>query len=174
MNEEQTRLLALAHLKTGKKPQEVADLTGLTYAKSLKLKKQLHEAEENDAMFELFNLEEAALDILINSVRQGLEPVGDAFGLTSAIEGELEHIQEDLQDLGKLDSANQEAAMALAHKIKTAALLATNSNTVVELADALCKLQTAFFGQGIHNPNGGATGTLGLPSAETFEKYLKD
>ena len=35
-NEEQTRLIALAHLKNGKKPQDVADITGM-YSHSLYL-----------------------------------------------------------------------------------------------------------------------------------------
>lgn len=175
MDEHQTRLIAFAHLKNGKKPQEVADITGLTYAKALKLKKQLHEAEENDAIHTLFNMSETALEMLLDSVKKDLMPSTEVFGITNVLEGEIEDIKQNLQKLDKLDEGMIEAAVALSDRIKQQALIANTSDTLVNLADALTKLQIAFYGQGAHGP-GGTTGALinGSSSSSGFEKYLKD
>ena len=72
--DEQTRLLTLAHLKNGKKPADAAEITGITYASALKLRKELHAAEEKNVIQELFNLSDASLEILLESVRKQLKP----------------------------------------------------------------------------------------------------
>jgi hypothetical protein len=170
-NEEKIRLTSLAHLKHGIPPKEVAELTGISYAKALKLRRQLEEAEENGTMFELFNLKDAARQVLFDSVKDKLLPIAESLDAEEALEGELIELNKEIEELGKLDETTQKAAIALVDKIASAAVLANNSDTLVNLADALCKVQLTFFGQGAHNPNGPVQGALG---ASDFEKYLRD
>ena len=172
MNEEQTRLLAYAHFKHGKNAKEVEQLLGISYGKAIKYKKQLHEAEETNALNELFNMDDAALDMLLDSVKQGLAPVAEAFDMTEVLEGEVEELRGSVKGLAKLDQANQDAAIALANRIKQQALVASNTDSLVNLADALGKLQVAFYGNGAHGTGGGAL--PGLPGPQGYEKYLKD
>ena len=72
--DEQTRLLSLAHLKQGKTPKETSEIMGITYARAIKLKKELVAAEETNAVQSLFNLDNAALEILLESVTKQLTP----------------------------------------------------------------------------------------------------
>ncbi len=164
--DEQVRLLTLAHLKNGKKPADAAELTGVTYAAALKLRKELHAAEERDRILELFKLNEAALEILLESVRKQLMPAIEAFGVGELVEKEITELTESIKG-GKLLNQNfQDSARALSNKITQAALTSNNAETILSLAKALCELQRAFFG----SDNGG--GSANLP-ATSFEQHLR-
>ena len=163
--DEQSRLLTLAHLKNGKKPAEAAELTGVTYAVALKLRKELHAAEERDIILELFKLDEAALEILLESVRKQLLPAIEAFGIGELVETEIKDLTKGIDGGKLLNQELQASAKAIANKITQAAIIANNSDTILQLSKALCELQRAFFG----SDNGPSAN---LP-ATSFEQHLR-
>jgi len=142
--DEQTRLLALAHLRNGTKPADVAELMGISYGAALKLRKELHAAEQNDRILELFKLDEAALEILLKSVTQQLTPAIEAFGIGELVEEEVHKLASGINGASLLSEELQDAARALTKKITTAAVIATNSDTIFQLSKALVELQGAF------------------------------
>jgi hypothetical protein len=163
--DEQTRLLTLAHLKNGKKPAEAAELTGVTYAVALKLRKELHAAEERNNILELFKLNDAALEILLQSVRKQLMPAIEAFNVGELVEDEIHNLTNSIDGGKLLNQEFQSAAKALAIKITQAAVISNNADTVLSLAKALCELQRAFFGA--------ETVPAGTLPTTSFEQHLK-
>ncbi len=166
MMDEQARLLTLAHLRNGKTPADAAELTGITYAASLKLKKELHAAEERDKILELFKLDKAALEILLESVRKQLMPAIEAFGIVELVEEEISDLTKGIEGGKLLNQEFQDSAKALANKITQAAIISNNADTILALSKALCELQRAFFG----TESGG--GAANLP-ATSFEQHLR-
>lgn len=164
--DEQTRLLALAHLHNGTKPADVAELTGISYASSLKLRKELHAAEERDRIHDLFKLDKAALNILLDSVRKQLVPAIEAFNVGEAVEAEVDRLADSIDGGQLLDRQLQESASAIANKITSVAMAASNADTLLSLSKALCELQRAFFAPDSASPN-----HIPLTS---FEQHLKD
>ena len=164
---EKTKILALAHLKTGKKPKEVADLTDISYAQALQLKKDLAKAERQNNLQDLFNLEDATIETLLEKVSTELKPA------IETLEGEVELFDDTLNQLSQssdkaklLESELTDAATLLAKKISALTLSTSGVDSVLVLTEALAKLQLAFFAKGtnvqINNMNG------------NFERYLKD
>ncbi len=162
--DEQTRLLTLAHLQNGMKPADTADLMGISYAACLKLRKALKSAVEKDKIHQLFALDKAALEILLESVTQQLIPAIDAFDIGDLVEGEVQSLTERIDSGSVLNKELQDAGKALANKIKLTGAISTSADTILSLAKALCELQRAFNGD-----NSGA----GLP-VTSFEAHLRD
>lgn len=167
MLDEKTKILALAHLKTGKKPKDVSDLLEISYAQALKLNKELLKAEQQNRVQDLFNLEEAALTMLLEKVSNELTPSIKA--LTGELldpDTTLDSIAKGAQGLGILEKELQDAAIELAKRITAQTLSTSGTDSLLTLTEALAKLQLAFFAKGtnvqINNMNG------------NFEKYLRD
>ena len=163
--DEQTRLLALAHLKNGMKPADTAELMGISYAATLKLRKELLAAEERDKILDLFDLDKAALGILLESVSKQLRPAIEAFDIGKAVEGEVQDLSERIDGGSLLNQELQQAGSALANKITAVATVATSADTIMSLAKALCELQNAFNGK---------SGGIGALPATSFEKHLRN
>lgn len=163
--DEKTRLLTLAHLKNGLKPAIAADRTGVSYGAALKLKKELKAAEEKNKIQQLFDLDKASLEILLESVTKELVPAIEAFDIGPQVEEQTHILTKELNGASVLNDELQNAGLALANKIKQAAAVSANADTILALSQALCELQTAFFGNTI---NTNAT----LP-ASSFEKHLR-
>jgi len=164
---EKTKLIALAHLKVGKKPKEVADLLDMSYAQALKLNKELAKAEQQDNLQELFNLDEAALETLFEKVQTELtEPMQALTGEVLSVDESISQLSKSVEGLGILEKEMQDAAIVLVKKITVQATTSTTTDTILVLAEALAKLQGAFFAKGtnvqVNNING------------SFEKYLRD
>ena len=168
--DQQTKLLALAHLKNGLTATEVSNLEELdiTYARTLKLKKQLHEAERTDSILGLFELNEAALEILLDSVKANLTPAIEAFGIGELVDEEVKELSKSINGGKLLDREMQFAATAIAKKIAQTAVISNNAETVLALAKALSELQIAFFGNGAHSS------PIALPGAGSFERHLRN
>ena len=164
--DEQTRLLALAHLKNGKKPAEVAEIVGITYALALKLRKELYEAEKRNDILSLFKLNDAALEVLLESVHKQLMPAIEAFGIGELVEGEIKNLTESIDGGKLLDQEFQRTAKVLTNQIKTIVLTVNSAETILLLAKALCELQNAFFN------SSSIPITSHLP-ATSFEQHLK-
>lgn len=164
---EKTKILALAHLKTGKKPKEVSELLEISYAQALKLNKDLIKAEQQGRIQDLFNLEEAALNTLFEKVSDELIPIVNTLeGDVLAANETLDSIAKGAEGLGILEKELQDAAITLAKRITAQAIATNGTDSLLSLTEALAKLQLAFFAKGtnvqINNMNG------------NFEKYLRD
>jgi hypothetical protein len=166
--DEQTRLLCLAHLKNGIKPAEAAERVGVSYGTALKLKKQLYEAEQRDKVRELFKLDKAALEILLDSVEKQLEPAIEAFGIGELVETESHELAESISGGSLLNKEFQTSASAIAKKITSVAAASNNADTILSLAKALCELQRAFFANETNSINNPA----GIPLS-SFEQHLR-
>lgn len=158
--------MALAYLKTGEKPADAARLSNITYAAALKLKKELHAAEKKDDVQSLFKLDKAALELLLDSIKQQLVPAIDAFGIADVVETEIDELKEGVDGGKLLNQEFQDSAKTLSKRITSAALTSTNAETILSLSKALCELQRAFFGSDV----GG--GSANLP-ASSFEQHLR-
>lgn len=164
---EKTRVQALAYLKVGKKPREISELLeGISYSQVLTLRKQLEKAEIDNTLSSLFNLDELALESILDAAKSSLTIKGEIIP-PNEIDESINNIGNGIAGLGKLETSFQDAADELAKQIKVAALVATEASTLVDLAEALAKLNTSFFAKGtnvqVNNIN-----------AETFQKYLRD
>lgn len=164
--DEKTKLMALAHIKAGRKPKDVAELLNISYSQALRLSKDLSEAERRGDVQSLFRLDEAALDTLIESAKSELA-VPEELATSKAIEGQLEDIKEGLQGLDELDTAMQEAAGALTKRLKTLSSTATQPDTILMLARALSELRNSFFAKG-------SNVSLNNFDNKSFEDFLRD
>lgn len=165
--DEKTRLLALAYLKQDKKPREVSEILDISYAQAVRLRKELEEAEKRETIQELFNVNEAVLEQVLEAAKKELEPAQLQLTGSAAIEGELESIRESISKGEMLEQEFQTSALALSRRINTLAQSATQAETVIMLAKALAELQTAFFAKGT-NVQVNNFGGQGL------EEYLRD
>lgn len=144
---QQDKLIALGYLYQGKSPRDVEEaLPNVSYAQALRLKKELQQAIDTNTLQELFDLEEAALENLLDQVKLNLETsaavlTGDVEVLEDAI-GEVKH-RIDSSKLLEAELAN--ASRQVAIKISEMALITRSPDTLLLLADALSKMQTAFF-----------------------------
>jgi hypothetical protein len=163
----QTRLTILAHLKNGHKPADISEAMKVSYSTVLKLKRELKEAEERNAVLELFKLDETALEILLEGVKDRLAPIADAFQVGELVTTELDNIKKDVKGGKLLSEKLQDTAFTLAHQVELAALgNANHADTLLILAEALCKIQNAFF-------TSNNTVAPNLPMS-SFEQHLKD
>lgn len=165
--DEKTKLLALAYLKTEKAPREVSDLLNISYASALKLKKELMKAETSGNLHTLFNLEEAALQTLLEKVQDDLsDSVELLAGDTTVLEGEVGRLGSSLVGASVLEKELQDAAVLITKQISIATLTVSSTDGLLTLAEALAKLHSSFFAKGanvqVNNING------------SFEKYLQD
>jgi len=167
--DQQTKLLCLAHLKNGEKPADAAEFAGISYAAALKLKKELHAAEERGKILELFDIDKASLEILLEGVKKQMVPAIDAFDIGEEVEEAVHGLAESASGGNILNTQLQDSASAIAKKITTVAMAANNADTLLSLSKALCEIQRAFFA----NEIGGANGAAGIPLS-SFEQHLKN
>lgn len=167
--DEKDKLIALGYLYQGKSPKEVEEIChNVSYAQALRLKKDLEEAKKTDSIGELFDLEEAALESLLENVKGEIGQAAEIMtGDTVRLDGELDTISRNVQGMQILESEMSEAAAAIVKQIKAHAVSTKNIDNLVMLAEALSKLQTAFFkNSSIQIANFNNEGS-------SFEKYLK-
>jgi hypothetical protein len=164
---EQADQLALAHLKSGKEPGEVAELTGVSHPKCLKLRRQLKDAEaEIGGIERLFDMPTNAIELLVNAATKqtlpAIMPIEDSMG-------ELVNPDDTSDDRSeKLNRDMHRAANALLIKIESVSTLANNADTILAMAEAISKLNNSFFPPAGKNSGGNDAVSGG------FEDYLKD
>ena len=164
-NKEQTKLLALAHLKTGLAPKEVAELLNISYSAALKHKKELMQAESKNAVLDLFDLEAAALETLLEKVKTELTPAIDVLEGDLELADALSNIDSSVKKGSALEKELQDAAVEVTRKVAAAAILTNSTETLLTLAEALAKLQGAFFAKGTN---------VQVNQMGSFERFLKD
>lgn len=163
---EQDKLIALAYLYKGSSAREVEEAcANVSYAQALRLRKELDKAKLNDTVQELFNLEEAVLENLLSTVQENLSEAAEV------LTGDYLPLEKAVVDLGDkvknqilLEVTLSQAAVELTNKIKAAAVLTTNVDSLLILAESLSKLQTAYF----------KTNNVAIVTQNSFENLLKD
>ena len=162
--EERAKLLALAYLKNGVEPSKIEDLTGVTHAACLKLRRELREAELNNSLEDLFGIEADAIDVLLESLTRGQVPMLEPYPIAQ--------VKEEVGTLIKLRSPEEalkedtyKATSALINKIQSVAAISTNVDTIIGLAEALARINDSFFPHTKDTPGQGAG---------DFERYLGD
>ena len=163
---EKQKILALAYLKTDKKPKAVSDQLGIPYSAVLKLRKELLEAEQRKTIHELFNMDEAALETLLETVKESLEAATAVLDANINIGETVTVLSSQVNGLAVLEENFQQAATALTKQITLLAIASSEASTVVMLAEALSELQKAFFAKG--------TNVAIVPGDDKFLKYLRD
>ena len=163
---EKTKMLALAYLKNGMRPKQVADaIEGLSYSQALNLRKELELAEEQNTLTELFSLDKAALETLLESVKSRVtEDAGDLVE-GELIEASIDKIASQVHGIQKLEESLNKAAIIMSQQIQAKAILANSPDSLLVLAEALAKLQLAFFAKGTN---------VQVNNIQNFEQFLKD
>lgn len=163
--EERARLLALAHLKNEVEPADIEQLTGVSHAACLKLRRELREAEAENTVDDLFGISNDAIEILVKSVLNHQVPMIEPYPIAEVIK-DVDTITRIKSSEELLKEDTYKATRALINKIQTVAAISTNVDTIVGLAEALAKLNDSFFP---HDKTASGQSTL-----ESFERFLSD
>lgn len=141
------RLIALAYLHQGKTPREVETLCpGVSYPQALRLRKELASAVEANTLNELFNLEEAALETLLESVEDELKEAAEVMtGDLMPLNNALDSIESRIKESKLLELELAKAGQTLARQIERHSVIVNSPESLLALAEALAKLQTAYF-----------------------------
>lgn len=141
------RLIALAYLHQGKSPKEVETLCpNVSYPQALRLRKELNEAIEANTLNELFDLEEAAIESLLDNVKSELEEAAEVLtGDLMPLNNALESVESRIRESKLLEAELAKAGQTLAKRIERQAAIANTPESLLSLAEALAKLQTAYF-----------------------------
>ena len=146
MANDKSKLIAMALLKLGHTPREVADKTNISYTTVVKLLKELGEAETKGTILQLFDLDKLSFDNLMQSAQAEIE------GLLTVVSGSdvvIENILPSrISGLQVLEVEFQDSAKKIAHKIGLLASITTDASELAVLSDALSRLQTSFFAKG--------------------------
>lgn len=166
------RMQALAYLHSGKSPREVSELMEtVSYPQALRLSRELAEAKLHNRVLELFNLDQMALDNLLEAVKENLGPAVSALtGDLLPLEEAVDKLGDDIKGMQILKGELQRSATTLVKTINRAAATTNNPESIVMMAKALAELQSAFFKS--NNINMINQNNLGPGSA--FEEVLRD
>ena len=166
---ERDKLIALAHLHAGKTAKEIPDLVpDISYPQALRLRKELEKAKDADQLQALFDLEGAALESLLSSVKDELSEAAEALtGDYLPLEDAIGKVASNVEGMQLLERELSDSARTVVKQIKIAAGATTSTESLLILSEALSKLQTAYFKSSnvqIANLGGGGG----------FEKFLSD
>jgi len=139
------KLKAFGSFKTGSSAREVSEELEIPYAKALKWKKQLSEAEEDGEVANLVEADAVLIHRVAEEVKEELVALGaDA----NAIEGELQKAGDKIEAYKILNEKLNLTAVRLADRINSMAGTVSETGELKDLVDALSSLQTSFFAKG--------------------------
>lgn len=166
--DEKAKMIALAYLHQGKSPREVEELVpGISYAQALRLRKELDAAIKDNTLAELFSLEQAALDTLLEGVQLQLEDAAKILtGDDIQLKSEIASLADGVQTGRQLEADINRAASVVVAKLQIIASTSNNFEAIVACAESLAKLQTAFFKTGNIN-------IANFPNGSKFEQFLQ-
>lgn len=166
--DEKSKLIALAYLHQGKSPREVEELCpGVSYAQALRLRKELDHAIKENTLAELFSLEQAALDSLLQNVQLELGEAAKVLtGDDVILKDEISKLADGVQTGQQLQADINRAASVTVAKLQLVAQTTSSFEALVAVAEALSKLQTAFFKTGNIN-------IANFPNGSKFEEFLR-
>ena len=121
-------------------PKDIALEEQVSYGTVIRLKRELEEAKANGNLDALVNLDEALLSQVFAEV-QGNLPAG----LQESASGVIADMKTAVTGLSILQRDMESAAATIVKQIRSKALSTDYISELDILADALCKLQNAFF-----------------------------
>jgi hypothetical protein len=163
---EEVRLTALAYLYQGKTPREVETLVkDISYAQALRLKKELEQSKEDGTVADLFNLSGAAIEIVLEQAKAIIEAKDIPIeGTLESVEDVISSIKDDIQATKILKAELAEAGTEVVKKIKALAKVTNSSEVILNLAEALSKMQGSYF----------RTATVTVkPDEDAFQEFLQ-
>ncbi len=160
------KYVALVRLFEGEEPKVIADELGLSQGTVYRYKKELTTAQDEGKVNSLLAAEQGALD---NMAQQAVADMPSVLAEGELVEANA--VIDGVKGLARLEADLQQTASKINCRIRLMAGTAESVGDVVDLAEALCKLQSAFFGKGTqvliqNNNNSGGT--------ETYGQFLSD
>lgn len=113
----------------------------VSYATILRYKRELKEAQDNDTVHELMNLDKAVLEELLGKVKE----IAKDTPLKVSVDTILDKLPENISFLADLSEEFKLTAQTLNARIRLATAQVQHVSELETLTDALCKLQNAFF-----------------------------
>lgn len=140
MTKEQEKYQIVSRLLNDESPELIAADLDVSLNKVRRLKREFKKAQEENTVQEFINLDEAMLNELMDIAKEKVpeaiaEDAGEALTVLATQHNLLDALSTDLQTTAKF----------LSGRIKVAASTVQHASELEVLADALCKLQTAFF-----------------------------
>lgn len=134
------KYLIISRLANDEKPKDIAEALDVSYGKVLRVRSEFNQAKEAGTIDELVNMDQVMLDKLLNQAASDVPAelsaaADDAVANVSKAKGVLDAFQGDLVV----------TATYVTTRIKSMASSVDHVAEIVDLSDALCKLQTAFF-----------------------------
>lgn len=156
---------ALVRLFDGEQPKAIAADLDISYATVLRYKRELSTAQDEGKVNSLLANEEGVLQ---NMASQALADLPDELQEGALIEATA--VIDGVIGLQRLEADLQQTASKINCRIRLMCGTAEQVSELVDLTDALCKLQNAFFGKGTqvliqNNVNGGS---------ESYGQFLSD
>ena len=135
--------IAYVRLLGDEDPKIIAADLSVPYATILRWKAEVNLAQENDTVAQLIKLSANALDTIMATAKADLpDELSDIF------DKEVKQIIAGAGGLQKLEVGLQDTAIFINSRISALSAIAVTVSEITELTDALCKLQSAFFGKG--------------------------
>ena len=137
------KYLALIRLFENEEPRLIATDLDISYATVLRYKRELSIAQDEGKVNSLLAQEQGALDNMAQAAVCDLPE--------ELVEGELmeaEKLVKGVLGLKRLEEGLQQTAHVINNRVRLMCGTAEGVGEIVELTEALCKLQNAFFGKG--------------------------
>ncbi len=160
-----SKYLALVRLFEDEDPKEISTDLNISYATVLRYKRELRLAQDEGKVNSLLAKEQGVLENMAQAAVCDLP--------AELVEGELEEAKslvKGVLGLKRLEEDLQHTAHDINTRIRIMVGTAEGVGEVVELTEALCKLQNAFFGKGTQvlvQQNNNAGG-------ESYGQFLND
>ena len=159
-----SKYLALVRLLDGEEAKAIATDLDVSYGTVLRYKRELNAAEDEGKVNSLLAAEQSVLDNIASNVVTDL-PVQAQEGAAE----EAAAVLTGVVGLKRLEGDLQHTAHAINTRIRLMTSTVESVHDIVDLSDALCKIQNAFFGKGtqvnIQNNVG---------QGEAYGQYLSD
>src|SRR5690606_21460661 len=115
-------------------------------AQALRLNRELKEAVAQDRLADLFDLEETAINSLLETVKEDLQDAAEVLtGDLVSLDASIDSIKDKVGAQKLLEVELSKAGVTIAKRLQAMAQISNNPDSLLALSDALAKLQTAFF-----------------------------
>lgn len=155
---EETRLKVIGMLKVTDTPlKQIADQTGASYHQVMKIRDELEEAEDTQAIESLVDVDEVLVHRIAKELTEEFEEVTEGEHLPKVDEGavteKVNALVEGIDGYQQLSTKLQASAINLANKIDAMASVAAGPLELQVLVDSLATLQSSFFNKNVVNVN---------------------
>lgn len=167
MTKEQEKYNIVSRLLNGDAPKDVSEALDVPYSKVLRLNRELKDAQEANTLNEFIAMDEAVMAELMEGI---------AARAPDALQGEVvaavANVSEAKSTMEVLSHDLQVTAKVITTRIKVAASTVEHVSELDVLADALCKLQNAFFNKNSTQVN--VQNNYGSDGAPKYGAFLSD